>query len=96
MAQPEVSSFHAFVRGRVQGVGFRYSAVREARRIGVRGMVRNCGDGSVEVVAEGSAGCLSQFLEWLRKGPPGAHVRDVDVDHAPTDGRRYLEFDVEF
>jgi acylphosphatase len=96
VAKPEAGSFHAFVRGRVQGVGFRYSAVREARRVGVRGMVRNCEDGSVEVVAEGPEGSLAEFLAWLRRGPPGAHVRDVALTDGQTNGRHYTGFDVEF
>ncbi|HTP58310.1 MAG TPA: acylphosphatase, partial [Spirochaetia bacterium] len=70
----------AVVHGRVQGVGFRWSALREARRLGLRGTVGNRGDGTVEVVAEGDATAVDIFLAWLRRGPPGAHVTDVTVD----------------
>jgi acylphosphatase len=86
-------SFRARVSGRVQGVGFRWSAVSEARRLGLRGRVRNAADGSVEVEAEGVAGSLADFLAWLRRGPPGAWVTGVEVDPA---GPWRDDFDAEF
>jgi acylphosphatase len=86
---------HAVVHGRVQGVGFRWSAVREARRLGVRGTVSNRWDGSVEVVAEGRAAALEAFLAWLRKGPPGSRVSDVEVDRVSVTGR-YPGFDIDY
>jgi acylphosphatase len=86
-------AFRARVSGRVQGVGFRWSAVSEARRLGLRGRVRNAADGSVEVEAEGAAGSLADFLAWLRRGPPGAWVTGVEVD--PT-GPWRDDFDAEF
>jgi acylphosphatase len=88
-------AFQARVTGRVQGVGFRWSAVREARRLGLRGWVRNADDGSVEVEAEGPPADLEAFLAWLRTGPPGAFVRDVETHPVPLDAARG-EFDVEF
>ena len=88
-------AFRARVTGRVQGVGFRWSAVREARRLGLRGWVRNGDDGSVEVEAEGDPPALADFLEWLRRGPAGAFVSDVEVHPAPADGTRG-DFDLEF
>jgi acylphosphatase len=89
------SGFHAVVHGRVQGVGFRYSAIREARRLGLSGSVSNRGDGGVEVYAEGENGALEKLLAWLRKGPPGAHVTDIDLDERPFSGT-WKGFDVEF
>ncbi|HEY9594046.1 MAG TPA: acylphosphatase [Spirochaetia bacterium] len=86
---------YAVVHGRVQGVGFRYSAIREARRLGLSGSVSNRGDGTVEVYAEGDAAALESLLAWLRRGPPGAHVTDVDVDARPFSGA-WQGFDVEF
>ena len=88
-------AFRALVIGRVQGVGFRYSAIHEARRLGVNGTVANLPDGSVEVVAEGDAGKLTRFASWLRRGPPGAHVRDLQIQWTPFTGR-YADFEVEF
>ncbi|MEA3408183.1 MAG: acylphosphatase [Chloroflexota bacterium] len=71
--------FHALISGRVQGVSFRYYAREMARGLGVTGYVRNRNDGMVEVVAEGEADPLRQFLSWLRAGPRLARVEGVDV-----------------
>jgi acylphosphatase len=65
--------------GVVQGVGYRWSMVQEARRLGVRGGVRNCRDGSVEAIVTGSRKSLDQIIDWARKGPPSAAVTRVDV-----------------
>ncbi len=65
------------VYGRVQGVGFRWSAVREAGRRGLTGWVRNLPDGSVETLAEGSD--LECFLAWCKKGPLVAQVDRSEV-----------------
>jgi len=88
-------AFRALVIGRVQGVGFRYSAIREARRLAINGTVSNLPDGSVEVMAEGDADRLARFASWLRRGPPGAHVRDLQIEWIPFSGR-YADFEVEF
>jgi acylphosphatase len=88
-------AFRARVTGRVQGVGFRWSAVREARQLGLRGWVRNADDGSVEVEAEGAPSALEDFLAWLHRGPAGAFVDDVEVHPVPPGGERG-DFDVEF
>jgi acylphosphatase len=69
---------HAVVRGRVQGVGFRWFVREGARRLGVRGWVRNRGDGSVEVEAAGDPGSIHELRTLLRRGPSGAHVSAVD------------------
>ncbi len=95
MSPEPTGAFHATVRGRVQGVGFRYSALREARRLGVSGSVSNAADGSVELIAEGDSASLDRFLQWLHRGPPGAHVDDVEVQWRPFTGS-YEGFDVEF
>jgi acylphosphatase len=76
-AEDQKSAFFALVQGRVQGVGFRYSAYYEARRLGLSGWVRNTPDGAVEVLAEGRKKDLESFLQWLRRGPPGAWVDSV-------------------
>ena len=94
MAGDGNAAFHAVVTGRVQGIGFRYSAVHEARSLGILGTVANLPDGSVEVSAEGNLHSLQRFLAWLRKGPPGARIHDVEVSWAPPTGS-YTRFDVE-
>ncbi len=58
----------AIVSGIVQGVGFRYSAVAEAERLGVAGWVRNRADGSVEAEVEGEPEAVGRMLDWLRRG----------------------------
>ena len=70
------------VVGHVQGVGYRWSAAREADALGLRGSIRNLPDGTVEVSAEGAVETLDQFEAWLAKGPRGASVSRVDVTEA--------------
>jgi acylphosphatase len=65
------------VRGRVQGVGFRFSAYDEAKQLGLAGWVRNLPNGEVEIVAEGSRENLQMLAAWAHLGPPSAHVTDV-------------------
>jgi acylphosphatase len=60
--------------GRVQGVGFRWWTLQAARRLGVRGTVRNRPDGSVEIQAAAQPEVLSLFLEAVRRGSPAARV----------------------
>lgn len=73
------------VRGRVQGVGFRYFAREYAQIEGLHGWVTNRPDGAVEVLAEGDREALGRFEGRLRKGPPAARVDDVLViDDVPT------------
>ena len=62
----------------MQGVGFRYFVVREARSLALEGWVRNRPDGTVEVEAEGERASLETLLERLGQGPPGARVTEVE------------------
>lgn len=73
---------YARVHGYVQGVGYRFFAQSEAQRLGLCGYVRNCMDGTVEVVAEGEEDALQEFLHALYRGPAGARVQRVDADYA--------------
>jgi acylphosphatase len=83
------------VSGRVQGVGFRYFAIRAARQAGVVGTVRNLPDGSVEAIAEGSAAAVAEFRGALERGPSYAHIAKVnEIEMKPTG--RYTAFDVVF
>jgi len=68
------------VRGRVQGVGFRYFAEEMARLEGVGGFVRNLPDGRVEALAEGDAEAVLRFERAMRHGPSGARVEDVETE----------------
>lgn len=75
----------ATVRGRVQGVGFRWFVERQAARLRVVGWASNESDGSVKVVAEGSPAALDELLAELWRGPPGADIAQVDHQQlAPT------------
>ena len=78
MIVPE-SVYRLKISGVVQGVGYRWSMVEEARRLGVRGGVRNRKDGSVEAIVAGPTQALDRIVEWARKGPPSAAVTRVDV-----------------
>ena len=71
-----------YVRGQVQGVGFRYFVERSATALGVRGWVRNVDDGSVEVYAVGTHAQLSELAGLLWKGPRWAEVRGVEEAEA--------------
>lgn len=77
----------ATVRGRVQGVGFRYFVVRRASELGLVGWVANAADGTVRCVAEGSADALAAFEQALGEGPIGAVVDAVDMIRLPATGR---------
>ncbi len=65
------------VRGRVQGVGFRFHVIHLSEDYDVTGFVRNLPDGGVEIVAEGSSEQVEAFIERAAQGPPGSRVREV-------------------
>lgn len=75
------------VHGRVQGVGFRYSAQRRALELGLSGTVRNLLDGTVEADVEGPAPAVEEMLSWLREGPRTARVDHLEVREADPRGR---------
>lgn len=71
---------HALIRGRVQGVGFRFFVQRKAADLSLTGWVRNTPDGDVEVTAEGDEANLQVLLGSLYQGPRGSWVSSVDAD----------------
>ena len=89
MKDNEISRLHAFIKGGVQGVGFRYFTLRTALDCHLTGWVRNRWDGRVEVLAEGNLDDLNRFLAALRRGPISAEVHDVKVEFNEARG----EFD---
>jgi acylphosphatase len=81
MSDPmENARVHLMIEGRVQGVFFRASAREEADRLGLKGWVRNCADGSVEAALEGERVRLEVFASWCHHGPPGARVARVRIE----------------
>jgi acylphosphatase len=73
-----VAAYRFLVRGRVQGVGYRYFVLREAERLGITGFARNQPDGGVEVVAEGKEPSLQELEARLREGPAFSQVEGVE------------------
>lgn len=82
-----IQTWHAVVRGRVQGVGFRDATVHEARALGLAGWVRNRRDGAVEVLLQGSPAPLQAMVDWLRRGPRLARVDDLALVVQPATER---------
>ncbi len=83
----------ATIKGRVQGVSYRYYTVREADRLGLEGWVRNERDGSVTAVAEGNPAKLEDFISFLRRGSPAARVSSIDVEWLESTGE-YKRFEI--
>ncbi len=86
-AKPTLHTRRYLVRGRVQGVGFRWYVEREAHMLGVYGWVRNTFDGSVEVLAAGTREQLAGLRRKLQQGPRAARVDEVEESEAqPVEG----------
>ena len=83
------------VSGRVQGVGFRYALRDEARRLGLRGWVRNCADGTVEALLQGHDEPVAALVAWARRGPRLARVDEVrEAPVVQTFDRPYADFEI--
>lgn len=82
------------VEGRVQGVWYRQSCADEARRLGVRGWVRNRSDGRVEAEVEGDRMAVEELQRWMAEGPPRAVVTRVEAAPVPDDDRLPPRFQV--
>jgi acylphosphatase len=79
-AMEEVVRAHVFVRGKVQGVGFRAFTQYQATIRKLQGWVRNCADGKVELEIEGPKRSVDPFLQAMHQGPPLSQVFQVTVD----------------
>ncbi|MDQ8024234.1 MAG: acylphosphatase [Moraxellaceae bacterium] len=98
LAPEAVVTRHLEIRGLVQGVGFRWSTVQAAQRLGVSGWVRNRRDGSVEALVHGPHPQVAALIDWARSGPPGARVDQVTVEDAPAPAtsalqREFVQYD---
>jgi len=80
MSNMEKQRAHLKITGRVQGVGFRNSTRRQARKLGVNGWVKNLADGSVEIMVEGQKEDVEDLIKWAKNGPRLASVHGIDVD----------------
>lgn len=77
----------AWVHGRVQGVGFRYSTQHQAKSLGLKGYAKNLDDGSVEVLACGEESEVQSLINWLKQGGPGSARVDkvLEEPHHPQE-----------
>ncbi len=82
----EIARLHIVIEGIVQGVFFRASTIEESCKLGLTGWVMNCPDGRVEAVFEGKTDKIEQVVEWCKKGPPGAVVRNVETNWEQATG----------
>jgi acylphosphatase len=79
MTDSPIVTRHLRLHGRVQGVYFRESMSRKAAQLGITGWVRNCRDGTVEAMVQGSEEAVAGMLDWARRGPERAGVTHMDV-----------------
>ncbi len=90
-----VKQAHIIVTGRVQMVGFRFTAISSAAEHGLVGWVRNTRGDDVEIVAEGPAEGIDAFIKWCWIGPRAALVEDVRVEWREPTGK-FTRFDVKY
>ena len=91
----DIQRVHAYFSGRVQGVGFRYTAERLALELQLLGWVKNLPDGRVELVCEGAKPAIEELFLRIQKSMLGAHIKKTDVSwETPT--REFHDFTVEF
>jgi acylphosphatase len=83
------------VRGRVQGVGYRYFTIRQAENFGLTGFVRNLSDGQVAVFVEGEKELIGQFVKLLEKGPRFADVEKVEIIYSSYKAK-FKKFTVDY
>ena len=89
----KTQSVKIIIKGRVQGVSYRYFTLKQAQNFNIFGWVRNEANGDVKVYAEGDKGSLDQFINYLRKGPSFSRVDDVILKWE-TEDKSYNEFNI--
>jgi acylphosphatase len=90
-----MKTYHYIVKGRVQGVSFRYYTQRAAYRLGVTGTVKNLYNGDVEVYAQGEPTSIMEFEAFLNRGPAPARVLQV-IKETFEDNHEYPDFEIIF
>lgn len=90
----QISHYKIIVRGRVQGVGFRYSVLNIANRLSLKGYVRNMYDGSVLLEIEGPETSTDEMIYWCKSQSPPGHIEDIEL----TEGAlvNYKSFEVRY
>ncbi len=86
-----IRSYRILVKGKVQGVNYRYNAQAMAHKLNLTGWVRNQHDGSVLAHAEGEEENVHRFIEWCNMGPRHADVTEVRPDEQPVQGYQTFE-----
>ena len=81
------------VFGRVQGVGFRFSAKLQADQLGIKGVIRNEDDGSVYIEAEGEKENVEKFITWCYEGPGFAKVEKINIEEGKI--QKFVSFEIE-
>ena len=81
------------VHGRVQGVGYRYACVQQARATGLTGWVRNRMDDSVEAMLQGAPDAVERMCAWMEDGVPAAWVERIEVHEVPPPFARFESFE---
>ncbi len=82
-----VCAKHIIVHGRVQGVGFRYFVQNAGRQMGLVGNVSNAPDSTVDIIVEGNAGKMADFIKQVERGPSLSRVERIDVLDIPVQGK---------
>ena len=94
MSKSRILHYELIVSGRVQGVGYRYSAINQANKLGIRGYVKNMPGGTVKLEIEGTDTAVELMLKWCRKGPGTAHVENISIYEGSPKG--YKTFQVKY
>ena len=94
--EEELYAASIFVSGRVQGVGFRFFAIRVAKRFGITGWVRNIYDGRVEIYAEGLKANLHGFIDEIKIGPSTGHVSNIVQQWNKIEKKQFNDFSITF
>lgn len=91
-----MKEIHAIIQGHVQGVFFRATTEKKAKKLGITGYVKNNPNGTVEVRAQGEEEKLHDFIDYLNEGPDMAEVKDVDIQWGDKPTRQFDGFKIEY